>query len=250
MNRSNWQKLGLIVLVLVGAAFGLFEKNGGGGTQPSSSGPGPIQVTVDDKPARTKTTPVSARNDGPEFDFYVLALSWSPSYCATENSPDREQCGRERHGFIVHGLWPQYESGFPEFCESRFSDRVSQQAADSISDLMPGTGLVRYQWRKHGLCTGLDQRDYFATMRKAFGRIAIPDSFENPTRSQTLQPQSIETEFLKANPGMRANGIAVTCSNGHLADVRICLTKDLKFRSCPEVDRDACRSSRTQVPGI
>ena len=52
-----------------------------------------------------------------QFDYYVLALSWSPSYCAGEaGQNDQQQCapGR-RFAFVVHGLWPQYNKGWPEF---------------------------------------------------------------------------------------------------------------------------------------
>ena len=59
------------------------------------------------------------RNEPGKFDFYVLALSWTPSYCEAEG--DRrsgdEQCQRGRpYSFVVHGLWPQYERGFPRSC--------------------------------------------------------------------------------------------------------------------------------------
>jgi ribonuclease T2 len=193
----------------------------------------------------------AAAEDVPgDFDFYVLALSWSPTYCTIEGSGDEQQCGVERHGFIAHGLWPQYETGYPEFCESAMTDRVSGAAVDSIFDIMPSAGLIRYQWRKHGLCTGLRQSDYFALMRRAFEAIAIPDAFDDPPDDATLGPSAIEAAFVAANPGLKPRGIAVTCKQRHLADVRICLTRDLEFRECREVDADACRSSRIDVPAV
>ena len=55
------------------------------------------------------------------FDFYVLSLSWSPSYCAEaeeRGSGGRsQQCSGRPFSFVVHGLWPQYESGYPEYCQ-------------------------------------------------------------------------------------------------------------------------------------
>ena len=52
-----------------------------------------------------------------EFDYYALALSWSPSYCATNGGRDPNQCGSGRRlGFVLHGLWPQYEKGYPQSC--------------------------------------------------------------------------------------------------------------------------------------
>ncbi len=62
------------------------------------------------------------QNTPGEFDFYVLSLSWSPSFCeeASErgNSGRSEaQCGGRPFSSVVHGLWPQYEHGFPEYCD-------------------------------------------------------------------------------------------------------------------------------------
>src|ERR1700690_1188535 len=58
-----------------------------------------------------------------EFDFYVWSLSWSPSFCeaASERGSggrsQQAQCGERPFSFVVHGLWPQYEHGFPEYCQ-------------------------------------------------------------------------------------------------------------------------------------
>jgi ribonuclease T2 len=195
--------------------------------------------------------PAARAEDAPgDFDFYVLALSWSPTYCALEGAGDDEQCGVERHGFIVHGLWPQYETGYPEFCEGAVSTRVSDAAVEAIIDITPSAGLIRYQWRKHGLCTGLRQRDYFGLMREAFETVTIPDAYDDPADDASLGPARIEAAFLDANPGLPPRGIAVTCKQGKLADIRICLSKDLEFRECREVDADACRASRIGVPAV
>ncbi len=59
--------------------------------------------------------PVDPRqNAAGQFDFYVLALSWSPSYCeaAQERAPRQttdQRCAGRPFSFGVHGLWPQYE---------------------------------------------------------------------------------------------------------------------------------------------
>jgi ribonuclease T2 len=194
--------------------------------------------------------PASAEDVAGDFDFYVLSLSWSPTYCTVEGSPEDDQCGIERHGFVVHGLWPQYERGYPEYCRSSMSDRVSSSAAASIYDIMPSIRLIRSQWRKHGLCTGLSQADYFTLTRLAFEKISIPEAYRAPDRVLTLKPAAIESAFLAANSGLSPKGIAVTCQEGYLSDVRICLTRDLQFRECPEVNESACRSPRIAVPAF
>ena len=60
-----------------------------------------------------------------EFDFYVLSLSWSPSFCEAASERGRSgrsqdvQCGGRPFSFVVHGLWPQYERGFPIIASGR-----------------------------------------------------------------------------------------------------------------------------------
>lgn len=186
---------------------------------------------------------------GDGFDFYVLSLSWSPSYCEAEGeSANHQQCSSKRpYAFVVHGLWPQFERGYPENCDVGERD-VDNQTLRGLYDIMPSAGLIRHQWRKHGSCAGLSQGDYFDVLRAARERIEIPSAFQNPTKYETVSPNSVESAFLEANGGLKENGIAVSCDNRYLREVRICLTKDLQFRSCEEVDRRACRRDRVVMP--
>lgn len=180
------------------------------------------------------------------FDFYVLSLSWSPTYCLIDERPDPRQCDSEPYGFIVHGLWPQYENGYPDYCEGSAYERPPDEVVDSVLDIMPSRGLVHHQWRKHGTCTGIAHSDYFELVRQAFETLEIPDEFDRGQRS--VDPIAVERAFLARNPELTARGIAVTCKRGALSEVRICLTKDLEFRDCDEVNRDACRANRVSVP--
>ena len=65
---------------------------------------------------------------------------------------------------MVHGLWPQNEAGYPSDC---FTTRSDPSRADTaaMTDIMGGAGLAFYEWQKHGRCSGLSARDYFATLR-------------------------------------------------------------------------------------
>lgn len=183
------------------------------------------------------------------FDFYVLSLSWSPTFCATaEEARGAAQCDAgARFGFIVHGLWPQYERGYPENCGT--TRRLSRRVVDSALDIMPGAGLVRHEWRRHGSCSGLSPERYFALVRRAFAAIRLPSSLSG-SAERTVSSAAIEATFVSANPGMRRDGIAISCRDGYLEEVRICLTQDLAFRSCREVDADGCRRRGLTLPAI
>ena len=187
-----------------------------------------------------------------EFDFYVLSLSWSPSYCeeAAERGGNGRsqqiQCGRP-YAFVVHGLWPQYERGFPNYCQ-RPSPRLDRNIMRSMLDLMPAPGLIFAEWDKHGTCSGLGARAYFETIRKARAAVKIPPEYLELAAEKTVAPAEIEEAFIKVNPGLSTAAIAVTCDRKRLGEVRICLSKDLQFRACEETDRRACRRDEVVMP--
>jgi ribonuclease T2 len=189
-----------------------------------------------------------------EFDYYVLSLSWSPSFCeaAAERGPDRvprEQCGARPYSFVVHGLWPQFERGFPERCENP-PPALNRNIVSSMLDLMPARRLVYHEWDTHGTCSGLPPHAYFELVRKARASVTIPAEFTDLQDYRTVAPQEIHDAFVKANPGATAASVTITCSGRRLSEVRICLTKDLKFRDCAGQRRGACRRDQVVMPPV
>ncbi|MCV9997539.1 ribonuclease [Pararhizobium sp. YC-54] len=187
---------------------------------------------------------------GSGFDFYVLSLSWSPSWCL-ENDPSGRsmQCDPDNnHGFIVHGLWPQNEQGFPEFCRTRDPDRVPETLGRPLFDIMPSMGLIGHEWRKHGSCSGLSQKDYFTVLRAAREKVTIPPGLQSVGPNRKTSATDIETALTSANPGLRPDALAVTCASGRVDEVRICFDKDLSFRTCGEIDRAGCKVKSLSLP--
>ncbi len=186
------------------------------------------------------------------FDFYVLALSWSSGFCAnTGDGQGKSQCSIGSNlGFVVHGLWPQFERGFPSECGPA-GRTPSQIALQKTAGVFPDEGLARYEWRKHGTCSGQSPSDYFDTVKAARDKVVIPQGFQNPKSEQTWAPIDIKRAFVAANPGLRADMMTVACKKGVLEEVRICFEKDTRgFRSCPEVSRQGCRASEITVPPV
>ena len=209
-----------------------------------------VSVTVTDARAQDQR-----QNRPGKFDFYVFALSWSPSYCAAKSerrSRSRRsdpQCGPRRYSFVVHGLWPQYEQGFPEYCQVP-APRLNRNIVGSMLDLMPSPGLVFYEWDRHGVCSGLSARGYFDEVRKARAVVKIPEQYLDPTTMLSVTPDEIEEAFVKANAGLTRAGIAVRCDRRRLREVRICLSRELRFQDCPDVDRRACRREHLTMPPV
>jgi ribonuclease T2 len=231
------------------------------GTKPGDSGcildncadkkPMPAQSTGSPAvPASTdRARPRGASAPG-DFDFYVLSLSWSPGFCATGGAQKtRSQCDAGSGlGFVVHGLWPQYESGFPQDCgpAGRSPSRIALEAAKG---LYPDVNLARYEWRKHGTCSGKSPTDYFADVRRARETIEIPPPFRAASDRQTWTPIDIERAFIAANPKLRPDMMGIACRSGVLEEVRICFSKDLRdFHTCPQVSQGSCRTRELRVP--
>jgi ribonuclease T2 len=187
-----------------------------------------------------------------DFDFYVLSLSWSSGFCETPaGAKAHGQCNAGANlGFVVHGLWPQYEHGYPSDCgpAARYPSRM---AIESTQGLYPSEGLARYEWRKHGTCSGKSPTDYFADVRRARDSIVIPTPFASPKDQQTWTPVDIARAFIAANPRLRPGMLGVACAGSVLQEVRICFSKDLRdFHDCPEVSRQGCRVREISVPPI
>lgn len=179
------------------------------------------------------------------FDYYVLALSWSPNWCRMTGD-DRQAAQCDPGGgadFTLHGLWPQHERGWPSDCVTPARDPSRRETA-AQADLFGSGGQAWYQWRKHGRCSGLSAADYFRTARTALDRIRLPEHFEGLDRDISIPPALIERAFLLANPDMRADGVTVTCKRDDLAEIRICLTRELTPRACgADISRDCSRDA-------
>ena len=178
-------------------------------------------------------TPLSAQERAGDFDYYVMSLSWSANWCALEgDSRNSPQCDPEAEfGWILHGLWPQFERGYPANCNT--PERApSRSDTAAMADIMGTPGLAWHQWRKHGVCSGLSSDDYFALSREAYAKITRPEVFRELTREVTLPASLIEESFLRENPALAADKITITCKSGYIQEARICLTRDLEFRDC------------------
>lgn len=186
------------------------------------------------------------------FDYYVLSLSWSPSWCGAHDRSGRTaQCNsRKRYAFIAHGLWPQRNRGWLEDCASDEPDRVPESLARGYFDILPSVGLAGHEWRKHGTCSGLSQDSYFRTLRRAYETIIVPPVVFNGALDRRLGTDQIEQLFMTSNPGMTRDAISVACEGNQLSEIRICMTKSLGFTSCPDVDRRSCRQKIVTVPAI
>jgi|SRR5579859_7038788 len=166
---------------------------------------------------------VDAEPEAGQFDSYLLTLSWSPAFCAAHGNQANasEQCGSERFGFVVHGLWPQYERGYPESCQVDNAE-LPEDVVTQMLPIMPSHPLIEHEWEKHGTCSGLDAAGYFGFVEQLFAGITVPDRFDAPDKAFQIAPKDVRRAFLKVNPALMAEAIVVPCKGKFLEEVRIC----------------------------
>jgi ribonuclease T2 len=179
-----------------------------------------------------------------QFDYYLMSLSWSPTYCLTHQD-DQAQCAGKGYGFVLHGLWPQYDSGgYPHHC----ADSPLSTDAEAIGDtLYPSPKLVQHEWLEHGTCSGMDPVAYFHTADRATAAVRIPAVFDAPSTTLLMSGDQIASAFRAANPALPEDGLTVACSRGQLSEVRICLTRTLTVRSCGRGVRGSCALGPVQI---
>lgn len=176
-----------------------------------------------------------------QFDYYAVALSWSPAYCATRRDPD--QCGRGL-GFVLHGLWPQHEKGYPEKCST---EKLPNAVRENYAPIFPSPKLIAHEWREHGTCSGLDPAAYFALSSRLKDKLVIPAPYRQPAAPVRATPGEFVQLFRAANPGIPVDSVLPFCGGGgrFLREIRACFTRDGVARTCSngEIKRsyNSCR---------
>lgn len=182
------------------------------------------------------------RGEPGRFDYYAMALSWSPAYCATR--VDADQCERARPlGFVLHGLWPQYANGYPQNCST---ERLPGPIKTKYTPLFPSAKLVEHEWKKHGTCSGLDAAGYFELSARLKEKLAIPAAYREPTRPVRTTYLEMTRAFKAANPALAPDAVLPFCSGGgrFLREVRVCYDKGGAFMACHpsqmKISRKSC----------
>ncbi|MDI9336403.1 MAG: hypothetical protein QM520_05175 [Gammaproteobacteria bacterium] len=193
---------------------------------------------VIEEPVLTKPDRINPKR----FDSYILAISWSPEYCHFISESGRDklgqfQCGLNRFGWVVHGLWPQNSQvdkvrDQPRYCQ--MPSKVPNELIRQMLCTMPQEKLIVDQWNKHGSCSGMQAKEYFLRIQDLWGKIVKPSI--QPAKVHSLG--EVRALWRQYNPQMSAHSINPIVKNGYLQEVHICLNKDFEFQSCERLQAD------------
>ncbi len=147
-----------------------------------------------------------------------MALSWSPEFCRTRQRSGNHaaQCsGRNgRFGFIVHGLWPEGRSTWPQYCPT--AQRPAPATVAKNICMMPSASLAARQWAKHGSCMTRKPATYFKVTNILWSSYRWPD-FDRISREEGLTAGRIREAFASANPGWEPSMVGVKAQPPRLA---------------------------------
>ena len=169
------------------------------------------------------------------FDYYLLALSWAPGYCASHPHDHSPECSAHA-SFVLHGLWPQSENGAPPM-DCGEAGPPSTATVEHMLNFMPSRGLIQHEWSKHGTCSGLSADDYFRNVEKGFSSVRIPESYRLLSHEAHVRVSDLEQAFAVENHTV-SGAIRTSCHNGELVGIEVCLDKNLKYRSCTRSVRE------------
>ena len=116
-----------------------------------------------------------------------------------------EQCGARPYSFVVHGLWPQYERGFPEFCQQP-APRLDRNIVSSMLDLMPAprSDLQRMGQARHLL--GAQPARVFRQRSQGAGAGKDPRGVYRAAAALTVSPDEVEEAFVQGESRAHARG--------------------------------------------
>jgi len=264
-KRRQWARLitSLVMIVIIGISIYLYLKEGadeeGAQSQPTitpvaaarpsptvtaQAGAKPKQVTPSAVAARpSPTVAAQAKSGSASFDFYVLNLSWSPDYCASNSGDDPQQCSLgKKLGFVLHGLWPQYDRGYPSDCSTvKLQENVKAQ----FPNLYPSEKLYDHEWEKHGTCSGLTPEGYLALSKRLQDSIAIPAPYKAPEQPIRVTSTRLKQDFVASNPGLSESSLAAYCSGSgrFLQELYVCFSTDGRPTSCSKEIHDKAAKS-------
>lgn len=166
---------------------------------------------------------VQAKEGAGKFDYYVMALSWSPEHCAIKPA-DREQCSRQL-GFVLHGLWPQFGRGYPSNCTR---ERLDPEMESEFAGLYPSRFLYRHEWQKHGTCSGLSQQAFHQLASDLRQQLKIPAAYQSPQEPLRKSRFQLKADLASANQWLVPDNITVACADGgrFLREIYICVNKE------------------------
>ncbi|WP_428311901.1 hypothetical protein [Hydrocarboniphaga sp.] len=175
---------------------------------------------------------------------WTYVMAWSPQYCEEHpGEKNQPQCADINY-FTPRALVAEKAYAVVD-CQPAKGLTESQ-----VTRLMPLVGNRKElitRWRKEGGCVEVPFDQYAMKFDYVSRRVSVPEAYQQLEQRQYFQAEEIRQQFLDANPGLPAMGVALHCVDNELSEVSICLNSNMTFRECAMIQDDC--SGRTLMRG-
>ena len=158
---------------------------------------------------------------------WTLHLVWSPDYCEDDLTSKEPQCTEERY-FTIDGLQPRFDGDKPDCVDERLSDEEAERWMTTI----PNRAQIKKTWKRQGACSGLDSAGYYTQLERGSRRVLVPAEFSDVTEARHTTVQAAKAAFIRDNPGLGVDAIALDCHGRSLAGVSVCFDADFQYQAC------------------
>jgi len=191
--------------------------------------------TLPERDPRTRPSRVDYQNRI-ATDYYMLALSWSPSFCAEATGRRSQfQCADNSFGFVVHGLWAQSararnSDDHPRNCKT--PEVLPGSLTRRYLCIIPDAQLIQDEWNKHGSCAFPNAQTYLEREKVLWDSLQKPDISRLPRMARAKQ---IRDAWVVANRtiNLKPENISIAVRSGNVfEEARICYDKQFRLTGC------------------
>jgi len=217
--------------------------------------------------ARHRAEPVQAG----DFDYFLLTLSLAPGFCSLSPANQaKQECTSlteadfQQTPLTLHGLWPNRTRVSvnlqPHDCDGP-PMALSERLRTELRRYMPGgPGLARYEWRKHGTCSGLSPEVYFSAMvhLAAHANETIGAALRDRLSDGTVRTADLLRAVGERDPAL-ASATVVDCRSPRgggqalIEEIRVVLSRDFQPMPAASVglgQNSGCPNGMGRVPEV
>lgn len=170
--------------------------------------------------------------EGARVGQRILMIEMTPALCSIYPSRGRMRQCLEGYSLTVSGL----DLGYGDSCGRGGIPDLTPLQLRVVNRVMPDATVRNQAWRRYGACSPLSSNLYFRQIVTHASELKLPPEL-NTGNSYTVSKARFQSQILRLNAGMRADGIDLICQNTSrnrdvLTEIHVCY-QGSAFGKCP-----------------
>jgi len=188
------------------------------------------------------------------WDYFLFSQVWPPSWLDDSKITDYNYTNNY---FTVHGFWPEdYNGSWPQYCKgkwpySKFNETMLDPIISNLTmywtDFKDPEKFWEHEYYKHLLCAEniySDPYDLFYAGLEYREKYDLYSALESSDIYPNNWYQYKVKDLERAIEKVIGYDVIITCQDGILNEVYLCMTKNLTLFDCPKSqDYSYCRNN-------